>query len=246
MKEIGVGGIGASAPKAPLTRTCPRAAPKGLGFRGRRATMNVNAAVTGGQSTKLRGMRERDGMSSGHRGAALEQWLSTHQGFDGCGIKVRWLGPSKGYGGVATTRNIQEGDVIVKVPRSAMLTAEEARFCRSVGRAARKLTEWQALTLKLLFERDRYLDDSSLGGSTWDEWIEMLPDIDIMREMHPIMWPAEKRRKLLRGSPTLRRLEMMIQQCAEDRYVILAALGVDVDRRPTTSLRDFSTVSRRR
>jgi hypothetical protein len=81
---------------------------------------------------------------------------------------VRWLGnPERGYGGVATLRAVEEGDVVVRVPRSAMLTAEEARFCRSVGRAARKLTEWQALTLKLLFERDRYQDESSLGGSVW-------------------------------------------------------------------------------
>jgi hypothetical protein len=35
----------------------------------------------------------------------------------------------------------------------------------------------------------------------------MLPDVDVMRETHPLMWPAAKRRELLQGSPTLTRLE---------------------------------------
>ena len=164
----------------------------------------------------------------GYRGAALELWMNSHEGFDRRGVQVRWLGPERGFGAVATTRAIPAGDVIVRVPRSAMLTADEARFCRNVGRAARQLTEWQALTLKLLHERDRYLDESSLGGSAWDEWIEMLPDLDIMRELHPLMWTAVKRRKLLQGSPTLTRLEAMIDQSTEDRQSILKALGVDV------------------
>ena len=71
-------------------------------------------------------------------------------------------------------------------------------------------------------EMERY---ASLPGRR-DEWIEMLPDIDIMREMHPLMWPAEKRRELLKGSPTLAKLETMVEQCAEDRVTILRALGV--------------------
>lgn len=167
----------------------------------------------------------------------MEKWMTSHEGFDGCGVKVRWLGPVKGYGGVATTRTIKEGDVIVRVPRSAMLTAKEARSCRNVGRAARKLTEWQALALKLMFERDRYLDESSLGGSVWDEWIEMLPDIDIMKETHPLMWSAKKRRALLKGSPTLERLDAMVDQCAEDRQFILRALGVDVNSSGAASVR---------
>lgn len=237
------GSRGATAPStAPTTmsnanRALTRATRR-HGFRSRRASTTASAATS---SAKLRGVRDKDGLSSGHRGAALEKWMTSHEGFDGCGVKVRWLGPVKGYGGVATTQNVKEGDVIVRVPRSAMLTAKEARFCRNVGRAARKLTEWQALALKLMFERDRYLDESSLGGSVWDEWIEMLPDIDNLREMHPLLWPAQKRRALLKGSPTLARLEAMVDQCAEDRQTILRALGVDVNSSGPFSVRGKRT-----
>ena len=172
--------------------------------------------------------RDPDGMSAGHKGAALEVWMTTHDGFDPNGVTVRWLGPARGYAGVATKRAVKAGETLVKVPRSAMLTAEEAQFCRGIGRAARRLNEWQALTLKLLYERDRYLDESSLGGSQWDEWLEMLPTVEQMKKTHPLLWSADKRRKLLKGSPTLDKLETMIEAAVMDRDLILEALGVDV------------------
>lgn len=139
--------------------------------------------------------------------------MKTHEGFDGCGVGVKWLGVERGYGGVAT-EPITAGDVLVRVPRAAMLTSEEAHSCPHVGEACRSLSEWQALTLKLLHEREVHLGlraVSDTGGSEWGPWIAMLPDVESMREVYPLLWSKERRSAYLQGSPTLDVLERLLE-----------------------------------
>jgi hypothetical protein len=105
---------------------------------------------------------EGDASVDKNAGVALEAWMNTHEGFDACGVGVAWLGDARGYGGVVANDvdggvGITAGDVLVRVPRAAMLTSEEARACPHVGDACASLSEWQALTLKLLHERDVHL-----------------------------------------------------------------------------------------
>jgi hypothetical protein len=168
-------------------------------------------------------------------GAALESWMSTHEGFDSCGVEVRWLGAERGYGGVAnatrtssktstrmermeaavsSSRGVTAGDVLVRVPRAAMLTSEEARDCPDVGAACRSLSEWRALILKLLHERDVHLGlraVSDAGGSRWGPWIDMLPEVEEMRDGYPLLWNKERRTAYLQGSPTLYMLDRLLE-----------------------------------
>ena len=71
---------------------------------------------------------------------------------DALGVRVRYLGEDRGYAGVAS-RAIAAGDVLVRVPRSKMLTAADARACPAIGAAARALSDHRALVLKLLHEK---------------------------------------------------------------------------------------------
>ena len=139
--------------------------------------------------------------------------MKTHENFDACGVGVRWMGDDRGYGGVAT-EPITAGDVLVRVPRAAMLTSEEARACPHVGEACRSLSEWQALLLKLLHERDVHLGLRAVsddGGSEWGAWLSMLPEAEAMREAFPLLWSKERRSSYLQGSPTLDMLEKLLE-----------------------------------
>lgn len=138
--------------------------------------------------------------------------------FEPLGVRVAHLGPDRGFGGVAT-RDIRAGDILVRVPRSRMLTAEDARACPTVGPACVALDEFRAIALKLLLER------AAGAESRWAPWLATLPDRDDPRPTHPLLWDRERRRAALApGSPTLRRLESAKVRCARDRDAIADAL----------------------
>ena len=75
--------------------------------------------------------------------------MSDDGSFETMGVKVFNFGDESGYAGIAT-RAIKKGDVLVRVPRSKMLTALDARSCPSIGNAAKLLSDERALVLKLL------------------------------------------------------------------------------------------------
>ena len=156
--------------------------------------------------------------------------MRRHDGFEPCGVEVRWMGEGRGGYGGSATRRIAAGDVLVRVPRSAMLTADEARDCEHVGAACAQLSEWQALVLKLMHERDvhegyRAVMGSDTPGSEWSAWLAMLPDVEKMRATHPLLWSEERRSAYLEGSPTLIVLERLLEECVRDRDAIVGALA---------------------
>ena len=155
--------------------------------------------------------------------------------FDALGVRVRYLGEDRGYAGVAS-RAIAAGDVLVRVPRSKMLTAADARACPTVGAAARALSDHQALVLKLLHE------NALNRASAFAPWLATLPDFATLEDAHPLLWGRERREQCLpRGSPTLFQLESAKAKCAEDRDAIVAALAANAT--PTTDeSKDCETV----
>ena len=152
------------------------------------------------------------------KGEALASWLRTHDGFQDLGVAVRWMGEARGFAGVAAGV-VKEGDMLVRVPRSAMLTAEDARVCPVVGDVASRVPDTAALALKLLAERD------AGRGSAWSPWIATLPTWEQTQATHPLAWSRERRERVLRGSPTLARLESMVASCREDFDALAAACG---------------------
>ena len=78
------------------------------------------------------------------------------------------MGEARGFAGVAVD-GVEEGDLLVRVPRSAMLTADDARSCPIVGDVASQVSDTAALALKLLAERD------AAEKSAWSAWIATLP-----------------------------------------------------------------------
>jgi len=155
--------------------------------------------------------------------------------FDALGVRVRYLGEDRGYAGVAS-RAIAAGDVLVRVPRSKMLTAADARACPTVGAAARALSDHQALVLKLLHE------NALNRASAFAPWLATLPDFATLEDAHPLLWGRERREQCLpRGSPTLFQLESAKAKCAADRDAIVAALAANAT--PTTDeSKDCETV----
>ena len=152
------------------------------------------------------------------KGEALASWLRTHDGFEDLGVAVRWMGEARGFAGVAA-RGVEEGDVLVRVPHSAMLTAEDARVCPVVGDVASRVPDTAALALKLLAEKD------AGRGSAWSPWIATLPTWEQTQATHPLAWSRERRERVLRGSPTLARLESMVASCREDFDALAVACG---------------------
>lgn len=162
--------------------------------------------------------------------------------FDALGVRVRYLGEDRGYAGVAS-RAIAAGDVLVRVPRSKMLTAADARACPTVGAAARALSDHQALVLKLLHEKKKTaLGDPRHLASAFAPWLATLPDFATLEDAHPLLWGRERREQCLpRGSPTLFQLESAKAKCAADRDAIVAALAANAT--PTTDeSKDCETV----
>ena len=163
--------------------------------------------------------------------------------FDALGVRVRYLGEDRGYAGVAS-RAIAAGDVLVRVPRSKMLTAADARACPTVGAAARALSDHQALIVKLLHEKKKTaLGDPRRGlASAFAPWLATLPDFATLEDAHPLLWGRERREQCLpRGSPTLFQLESAKAKCAADRDAIVAALAANAT--PTTDeSKDCETV----
>ena len=104
--------------------------------------------------------------------------------FDALGVRVRYLGEDRGYAGVAS-RAIAAGDVLVRVPRSKMLTAADARACPTVGAAARALSDHRALVLKLLHEKTAFGDESR--ASAFAPWLATLPDFATLEDAHPLL-----------------------------------------------------------
>ena len=152
------------------------------------------------------------------KGEALASWLRTHDGFEDLGVAVRWMGEARGFAGVARGV-VKESDVLVRVPRSAMLTAEDARVCPVVGDVASRVPDTAALALKLLAEKD------AGRGSAWSPWIATLPTWEQTQATHPLAWSRERRERVLRGSPTLARLESMVASCREDFDALAVACG---------------------
>ena len=163
-------------------------------------------------------------------------------GFDGLGVQVRYLGKDRGYAGVAS-RAIAAGDVLVRVPRSKMLTAADARACPSVGAAARELSDHRALVLKLLHEKAKFDEAQALrretrgdendglqetpGTSAFAPWLETLPDFTTLEEAHPLLWRRERREACLKGAPTLWRVESAKARSAADKIAIISALAAN-------------------
>ena len=156
--------------------------------------------------------------------------------FDALGVRVRYLGEDRGYAGVAS-RAIAAGDVLVRVPRSKMLTAADARSCPTVGAAARALSDHRALVLKLMHEKTAFGDESR--ASAFAPWLATLPDFATLEETHPLLWGRERREACLpRGSPTLFRVESAKARCAADRDAIVAALAANRLSKPTDDSRE--------
>ena len=166
------------------------------------------------------------------KGEALASWLRTHEGFDELGVRVRFVGEARGFAGVAVD-GVKEGDLLVRVPRSAMLTAEDARSCPIVGDVASRVSDTAALALKLLAERD------AADGSAWSAWIATLPTWEAVRETHPLAWSRERRERALRGSPTLTRLEAMVASSVED-YESIAAACANAGGTPAPRVEDVT------
>ena len=155
--------------------------------------------------------------------------------FDALGVRVRYLGEDRGYAGVAS-RAIAAGDVLVRVPRSKMLTAADARACPTVGAAARALSDHRALVLKLLHEKTAF---ASRRASAFAPWLATLPDFATLEDAHPLLWGRERREACLpRGSPTLFRVESAKARCAADRDAIVAALAANRLSKPTDDSRE--------
>lgn len=167
------------------------------------------------------------------KGEALASWLRTHEGFDELGVRVRFVGEARGFAGVAVD-GVKEGDLLVRVPRSAMLTAEDARSCPVVGDVASRVSDTAALALKLLAERD------AADGSAWSAWIATLPTWEAVRETHPLAWSAERRERALRGSPTLTRLEAMVASSVKDYESIAAACAAAAGGTPAPRVEDVT------
>lgn len=124
--------------------------------------------------------------------------------------------------GVAT-RRINEDDALVAVPRDALLTPRTARECPRVGAACRRLSDWQALVLKLLLER------ASGADSEYAPYLRTLPPQpagpeDVAAFTHPLLWPDGLAESLLHGSLMLPKLRQSLKQCDEDAVCIREAL----------------------
>ena len=139
--------------------------------------------------------------------------MSEPAGFDALGVRVRYLGEDRGYAGVPS-RAIAAGDVLVRVPRSKMLTAADARACPAIGAAARALSDHRALVLKLLHEKAAFEaaqnqkpSSGASASSAFAPWLATLPDFATLEDAHPLLWRRERRETCLKGSPTLFRLE---------------------------------------
>ena len=139
--------------------------------------------------------------------------------FDALGVRVRYLGEDRGYAGVAS-RAIAAGDVLVRVPRSKMLTAADARACPTVGAAARALSDHRVLVLKLLHE------NALNRASAFATWLATLTDFATLEDAHTLLWGRERREQCLpRGSPTLFQLESAETRCEADRAAVVDALA---------------------
>ena len=111
----------------------------------------------------------------------------------------------------------------MRVPHAALLTPRVARECAGCGGAATHLSDWQALTLKLLHER-------ALGSaSLWSAYLAVLPSQPVSAEdpaayNHPLLWPPGLAQQLLEGSLMLPRYAQKCAECDQDAQRIRAAL----------------------
>ncbi|KAG6541758.1 hypothetical protein Mapa_016770 [Marchantia paleacea] len=150
----------------------------------------------------------------------LGNWLKRH-GHHDCNLRLeRWPRGSDapGYGMVAGPGGINKHDVIVRVPKEALMTEQTAATCPDVGPIADRahLSPWQAMCLHLLCERARG------EKSTWYPYISLLPSELQMAGAHPMLWPQRMRKDWLAGSPMLDTTERRLQICREDHEAMLA------------------------
>ena len=172
-------------------------------------------------------------VQAGDGGASLEAWISEcgddsgHPKFDALGIEVRHLGDDRGYAGVAK-RAIAPGDVLVRVPRSKMLTAADARACPDIGDAARLLSDERALVLKLLHEKfltEQVKDKCDESRrSEFAPYIQTLPSFQTLEKTHPLLWSSARLKSVLCGSPTLQRVVDAKAECVADHDALIAAI----------------------
>ncbi|PTQ28888.1 hypothetical protein MARPO_0152s0006 [Marchantia polymorpha] len=150
----------------------------------------------------------------------LGNWLRRH-GHHDCNLRLeRWPRGSDapGYGMVAGPGGINKHDVIVRVPKEALMTEQTAATCPDVGPIADRahLSPWQAMCLHLLCERARG------EKSPWYPYISLLPSELQMAGAHPMLWPQRMRKDWLAGSPMLDTTERRLQICREDHEAMLA------------------------
>ena len=175
--------------------------------------------VGGSRLARRRAGRRNSVVRASDAGAALEEWMSDDGSFETMGVKVFNFGDESGYAGIAT-RAIKKGDVLVRVPRSKMLTALDARSCPSIGNAAKLLSDERALVLKLLHEKFCFDDEKNKSNSQFVPWLATLPSFAQLEETHPLLWQRERRRAVLKGSPTLQKVENAKANALVDKNAI--------------------------
>ncbi|GIL78941.1 hypothetical protein Vretimale_207 [Volvox reticuliferus] len=153
------------------------------------------------------------------RAAHLKAWILVHSK----GILPTQLTPvqrSDGSYSLVACEPVRRGQILVRVPRHLLLSAETARACHICGRTIHEaaLNDWQSLILHLLCER-------ALGPiSQWWPYLNTLPQ-DM--SFHPLLWGPE-RLAWLTGSPMLATLRQRQAQVVMDTEALMVAGANDM------------------
>lgn len=108
-------------------------------------------------------------------------------------VAVSRQGTVAGYGMVAR-ESVQPGELLFAVPRSALLSPHTCSIRGLLERergALQSLSGWVPLLLALLHELQA-------PASPWSPYFALWPELG--RLEHPMFWPEEERRRLLKGT----------------------------------------------
>ena len=200
----------------------------------RRDRGGENARARERASASASASTSASGAGAGSPEKRLASWLRDEFAFDALAITLD--AGDDGYGVRATCAcddGIARGDVVVAIPRDAMLDARSALGEAAFERArARGLSSFQLLTVSLL--REWRLKDTT---SRWKPYLDTLPEDD--GRWHPLLWSDEDVDKHLSANSTHAgaRLSGLIRACEEDARLfrsIADELNIDDENWPST------------
>ena len=194
-----------------------------------------NARSRAGWNARSRARASASASASGSPETRLASWLRNRFAFDALALTLERPPGDDGYGVRATCvcdDGIARGDVIVAIPRDAMLDARSALGDAAFERArARGLSSFQLLTVSLL--REWRLKDTT---SRWKPYLDTLPEDD--GRWHPLLWRDEDVEQHLPANSTHAgaRLRGLIRACEEDTRLfrsIVDELNIDDENWPS-------------